>query len=79
MSSKRSPLITADTLKTKNGINRLPGGVITPRESKRRDFSYELPEELGVRFKAWCHLNGRTAKDVLEELLGEFMSDKTLE
>lgn len=78
MPSKRTPLITKENLKSKNGISKLPGGTAATAEPKRRDFSYELPEELGIRFKAWCHINGRTAKDVLEDLLSEFMSDKTL-
>lgn len=41
-------------------------------------FGYKLPENLGRAFKLYCHARNKTASEVLEQLLQEFLSGKKI-
>lgn len=61
MQKQRKSLISKERLKESTGTATLPGSSSTKVEQDhipRKDFSYELPIELGVRFQAWCKLQG---------------------
>lgn len=41
-------------------------------------FGYKLPENLGKAFKIYCHARNKTASEVLEELLQDFLKGKKI-
>ena len=41
-------------------------------------FGYKLPENLGRAFKLYCHARDKTASEVMEQLLQDFLSGKKI-
>jgi len=41
-------------------------------------FGYKLPENLGKAFKIYCHARNKTASEVLEEMLQDFLRGKKI-
>jgi len=41
-------------------------------------FGYKLPENLGRAFKLYCHARNKTASEVLEHLLQDFLNGKKI-
>ena len=41
-------------------------------------FGYKLPENLGKAFKIYCHARNKTASEVLEGMLQEFLQGKKI-
>lgn len=82
MPPKKKKMITADKAQSnKKTVKRVPGEegrAGRPRKAGRTQFSYELDYEVGMNFKLWCHKNGYYAKDVLQELIEDFLEDKDI-
>jgi len=56
----------------------LPGQDNNPTRGLVKLFGYKLPDHLGRAFKLYCHARDKTASEVLEQLLTEFLDGKKI-
>jgi hypothetical protein len=57
-------------------IQRLPGSS-QEKQIVRKKFNYEIDAEVGKQFKLWCIANDITAQLKLEQLLREFLDERS--
>ena len=81
MAAKREPLIKTNPLAESTPEPRasLVAENITAEPTRRRQFTYRLPFNIGLKFKLYCASIGRTSEDVMAELLQDYLKDKRIE
>jgi hypothetical protein len=83
MAAKRKSIVEESPLEKQiQRTQELPGDHLTATalapESKKL-FAYKLPVSVGIKFKLYCHARGKTAEETLQQLLMEFLKDKTID
>lgn len=86
MATKRKSIVEENPLeRPMQRTQELPGDQVVIHSHSpsaveaRKLFAYKLPMSLGIKFKLYCHARGKTAEETLQELLTEFLKDKTID
>lgn len=84
MATKRKSIVEENPLERPiQRTQELPGDQVMINSSSvveaKKLFAYKLPVSLGMKFKLYCHARSKTAEETLQELLTEFLKDKTID
>ncbi len=77
---KRKDVIGENPLRKQSGMGQdqaLPGQS-NYMGGQVKLFGYKLPENLGRAFKLYCHARNKTASEVIEQLLQDFLNGKKI-
>jgi len=69
--------LAAATAKEETEEQTLPGQSLN-LGGQIKLFGYKLPENLGKAFKLYCHARNKTASEVLEQMLKDFLKGKRI-
>ena len=82
MGTKRTSIVGEDPLQNQR-MQELSGDDRAVNRSMDSEpqklFSYRLPVSLGTKFKLYCHARRKTAEETIQEMLTEFLKDKTID
>lgn len=75
---KRKDVIGENPLEVSAGEEQVLPGQSNPLGGHIKLFGYKLPENLGRAFKLYCHARDKTASEVMENILQDFLKGKQI-